>query len=166
MAANEDAPTINSSPDIGTIVMPCFHPQWLIIRIICTHSGVTEKDTVYARIQARASVSFLAFKIRLQNETGVYLCSTVLIPGHMVHAVPCDNTVASLDRVYASSIAFTLCLFGGGFYLSIYGIQAQHYCNCVCTCYYHSVPGKCPLPGKRPFQGASEAALYRNFDPE
>jgi hypothetical protein len=39
--------------------------------------------TVYSRIEARASISFLALKTRLQNETGVYLCSTVLAPGRM-----------------------------------------------------------------------------------
>jgi hypothetical protein len=43
----------------------------------------TSCGSVYSRIEAQASISFLALETRLQNEIGVYLCNTVLAPGRM-----------------------------------------------------------------------------------
>ena len=59
--------------------------------------------TVYALIQAWASISFLVLETRLHNKTSVYLSSTVVTPGWMAHPVLCgtctyfDNTAASLE---------------------------------------------------------------------
>ena len=56
-----------------------------------------DMSTVYAWIQARASISFLALETRLQNETDIYLCSTMLTPGCMVHEAPHGTYIGNIE---------------------------------------------------------------------
>ena len=69
--------------------------------------------TVYSRIEAWASISFLALETRFQNETGaskwdrrLFLCSTILAPGCM--SSRSATRAPFSERVSATFIAFSL----------------------------------------------------------
>ena len=51
---------------------------------------------------ARASISFLALKTRLQNETGIII--TVLTPGHMTHTVLHESREGSKEPSEGSQL--------------------------------------------------------------
>jgi hypothetical protein len=68
------------------------HSHAAHVHIVCT---------VYSRIEAQASISLMALEIRLQNETGVYLCSTVLAPGRMSARSAARLFMAGLCHFYS-----------------------------------------------------------------
>jgi hypothetical protein len=76
----------------------------IILRSFLLYCPEGTKDvpyTMYSRIEAQASIFFLASKRgRHLNGTGVYLCSTVLAPGRMSAHSAARLFIASLCHFY------------------------------------------------------------------